>query len=98
MNKYAHIKDGLVVNISKWDGVSEYKVDGQLVLANDDAYIGGAYINNNFIPKYTQEELDQFESEGMAQEEARQALRQSLITKLASTLTPEETALLEELL
>ena len=33
-----------------------------------------------------------------AQEDAREALRQSMITKLAATLTPEETALLEELL
>ena len=32
------------------------------------------------------------------QAEAKEALRQSLITKLAATLTPEETALLEELL
>ena len=98
MNKYAHIKDGVVVNISKWDGVSEYQVDRQLVLANDDAYIGGAYTNNAFVPRYTQEELDQMETEGMAMEEAREALRQSMITKLATTLTPEETALLEELL
>ena len=34
----------------------------------------------------------------IAQQEAKEALRQSLITKLATTLTPEETALLEELL
>ena len=34
----------------------------------------------------------------VAQQEAKEALRQSMITKLASTLTPEETALLEELL
>ena len=33
-----------------------------------------------------------------AEEQARDALRQSMITKLSSTLTPEETALLEELL
>ena len=32
------------------------------------------------------------------QVEAKEALRQSMITKIASTLTPEETALLEELL
>ena len=38
------------------------------------------------------------EAEANAQAEAREALRQSMITKLASTLTPEETALLEELL
>ena len=98
MNKYAHIKNGVVVNISKWDGVSEYQVDGQLVLANDDAYIGGAYTNNAFVPRYTQEELYQMEAEAIAQAEAREALRQSMITKLAVTLTPEETALLEELL
>jgi hypothetical protein len=98
MNKYAHIKDGVVVNISKWDGVSEYQVDGQLVLANDDTYIGGSYTNNAFVPRYTQEELDQMEAEAQAQAEAKEALRQSLITKLAATLTPEETALLEELL
>ena len=34
----------------------------------------------------------------VAQQEAKEALRQSMITKLATTLTPEETALLEELL
>ena len=37
-------------------------------------------------------------AEAIAQQEAKEALRQSMITKLASTLTPEETALLEELL
>jgi hypothetical protein len=34
----------------------------------------------------------------IAQQETKEALRQSMITKLAATLTPEETALLEELL
>jgi len=43
-------------------------------------------------------DLDAVNSEAQAQEEARQALRQSMISKLATTLTPEETALLEELL
>ena len=37
-------------------------------------------------------------AEAQADAEAKEALRQSLITKLAATLTPEETALLEELL
>ena len=37
-------------------------------------------------------------AEAQADAEAREALRQSMITKLAATLTPEETALLEELL
>ena len=96
MNKYAHIKDGVVVNISKWDGVSEYQVDGQLVLANDDAYIGGAYTNNAFVPRYTQEELDQMETEGMAMEEAKAQLRTSVINKIATNLTSEEKLWLEE--
>ena len=96
--KYAIIKSGVVENIVEWDGDSKYEVDGQLVLANDDAYISGAYANNEFVPRYTQEELDQMEAEAQADAEAREALRQSLIAKLSTTLTPEETALLEELL
>ena len=95
---YAIIKSGIVDNIVEWDGISKYEVDGQLVLANDDTYIGGAYTNNAFVPMYTQEELDQMEAEAQADAEAREALRQSMISKLATTLTPEETALLEELL
>ena len=45
MNKYAHIEDGVVTNVSLWDGVSEFD-PGEgvtLVLANDDAIIGGTY-------------------------------------------------------
>ncbi len=36
--------------------------------------------------------------QALADEQSRVALRQSMITKMATTLTPEETALLEELL
>ena len=44
-------------------------------------------------------EVNQVKASQMdAQEELRNSTKQSLITKLASTLTPEETALLEELL
>ncbi len=45
MNKYAHIEDGVVTNVSLWDGVSKFD-PGEgvtLVLANDDAIIGGTY-------------------------------------------------------
>jgi len=45
MNKYAHIEDGVVTNVSLWDGVSEFD-PGEgvtLVLANDDVIIGGTY-------------------------------------------------------
>ena len=44
------------------------------------------------------QEAERMEAEAISQAEAREALRQSMITKLAATLTPEETALLEELL
>ena len=44
------------------------------------------------------QEAERMETEAQADAEAKEALRQSMITKLASTLTPEETALLEELL
>ena len=44
-------------------------------------------------------EVNQVKASQMdAQEELRNSTKQSMITKLASTLTPEETALLEELL
>ena len=92
MRRYAHIKDGIVVNISKWDGISKYQVEGQLVLANDNTYIGGAYANNEFVPRYTEEELNQMEAEAIAREEAREAVRASALQKLVENagLTVEE--------
>jgi hypothetical protein len=98
MNTYAQIKNGKVVNMIKWDGNSELNLDGELIPANPDAYIGGAYTSNAFVPSISQEELDQSEQEAIEIAESKEALRQSMITKLAATLTPEETALLEELL
>ena len=60
---YAIIKDSLVTNIVEWDGVSEYTVDGELVQADANAYIGGTY-NGSFVarpvepePEPTEEEL-----------------------------------------
>ena len=94
--KYAIVKSGIVENIVEWDGVSEYQVDGQLVLSNDDTYIGGSYTNNAFVPRYTQEELDQMEAEAQAQAEAKEQLRTSVINKIATNLTSEEKLWLEE--
>jgi len=94
--KYAIIKSGIVDNIIEWDGISKYEVDGQLVLANDDTYIGGAYTNNAFVPMYTQEELDQMEAESQAQAEAKEAIKTSVINKIATNLTSEEKLWLEE--
>ncbi len=60
---YAIVKDSLVTNIVEWDGVSEYTVDGELVQADANAYIGGTY-NGSFVarpvepePEPTEEEL-----------------------------------------
>ncbi len=43
-------------------------------------------------------EIQEAVDQALADEQAKVALRQSMITKLSTTLTPEETALLEELL
>jgi len=63
-------------------------------------YIHGnvAYNSNNQAVAIDQAVYDSGLIQLEEQQEARQALRQSMITKLATTLTPEETALLEELL
>jgi len=45
MNKYAHVENGIVTNISLWDGVCEYNPGENvtMVFADDNARIGGAY-------------------------------------------------------
>ena len=45
MNKYAHVENGIVTNISLWDGVCEYNPGENvtMVLADDNARIGGTY-------------------------------------------------------
>jgi len=68
-------------------------------------YPNALYINDD-VPYDSNDQvvaIDQaaYEAELVRLEEeqaAREALRQSMISKLAATLTPEETALLEELL
>ena len=47
---YAIIKNSLVTNIVEWDGSSEYTVDGELVQADANAYIGGTY-NGSFVAR-----------------------------------------------
>jgi hypothetical protein len=96
--RYAIIKSGIVDNIIEWDGVSEYQVDGILVETDENTWIGGVYADGVFVERVPTAEEIAMQEEYQAQQEAKEALRQSLITKLATTLTPEETALLEELL
>ena len=63
--KYAHIENGIVTNISNWDGETEYNPGEGITLiqADDNAYIGGTY-NGSFVarpvepePEPTEEEL-----------------------------------------
>jgi hypothetical protein len=49
-------------------------------------------------PQPSDAEIQEAVDQALADEQAKVELRQSMITKLATTLTPEETALLEELL
>ena len=50
-HKYAIVKDGIVQNLIQWDGASEFNVDGQLIEATHDAWIGGAYTDGAFVPR-----------------------------------------------
>jgi len=47
-------------------------------------------------PQYTDQELDQMEAEAQAQAEAKETIRASVINKIATNLTSEEKAWLEE--
>ena len=46
--RYAIIKSGIVENIVEWDGISEYKVNGELIQADANAKIGGSWDGNVF--------------------------------------------------
>ena len=50
MERYAHIENGIVINISRWDGVASYDPgDGvTMVLADENARIGGSWDGNVF--------------------------------------------------
>ena len=48
--RYAIVKDSLVTNIVEWDGSSEYAVDGELIQADANAWIGGEY-NGSFVDR-----------------------------------------------
>ena len=79
---------------SLYPSVVTVKKTAEGVVSAYDESMGPVVIS---MPAIAQEE-ERLEAEAQAQADAREALRQSMITKLATTLTPEETALLEELL
>ena len=75
--------------IEKYDTDSS---DFDYYLLNDKLYWTSSQ------PQPSDAEIQAAVDQALADEQAKVELRQSMITKLASTLTPEETALLEELL
>jgi len=86
MNKYAHVENGIVTNISLWDGVCEFNPGENvtLVLADDNARMGGTYDGafHYVLPPVP---------EPTAEEVARQAKLDSVKSKLeALGLTTEE--------
>tara|TARA_R110002020_G_scaffold340678_1_gene555514 strand:+ start:449 stop:721 length:273 start_codon:yes stop_codon:yes gene_type:complete len=61
MNRYAHIKNGVVTNISNWDGVTPFD-PGEgvtMILVDENARIGGTYDGGfHYVePARTAEEL-----------------------------------------
>lgn len=51
MKKMAHIENGVVVNVSLWDGESNWTPNGLVVEIPEDSLvsIGWAYVDENFI-------------------------------------------------
>ena len=43
MADYALVKNGVVENVIVWDGVKQANLDGDLILADSDARVGGTY-------------------------------------------------------
>jgi len=85
-HKYAVVKDNVVQNLVEWDGVSEFNVDGELIEASHDAWIGGAYTDGAFVPRPVEPA-----PEPTAEELQAQADRQSALDKLTALgLTEQE--------
>ena len=85
-HKYAIVKDNVVQNLVEWDGVSEFNVDGELIEASHDAWIGGAYTDGAFVSRPVEPA-----PEPTAEELQAQANRQSALDKLTALgLTEQE--------
>jgi len=50
--KYAIVENSLVTNLVEWDGSASFQiaVDGELIQADENAYIGGTY-NGSFVAR-----------------------------------------------
>jgi len=85
-HKYAIVKNNVVQNLVEWDGVSEFNVDGELIEASHDAWIGGSYTDGAFVPRPVEPA-----PEPTAEELQAQADRQSALDKLTALgLTEQE--------
>jgi hypothetical protein len=85
-HKYAIVKNNVVQNLVEWDGVSEFNVDGELIEASHDAWIGGSYTDGAFVPRPPEPA-----PEPTAEELQAQADRQSALDKLTALgLTEQE--------
>ena len=62
MARYAVVKDGIVSNIILYDGVSEFSVDGDVIVDDGNAYIGGAYAGGSFTPAPIPEDVSTYAS------------------------------------
>ena len=75
--KYAIVKDSIVTNIVEWDGACEYHADGELIQADENAWVGGEY-NGSFTPQPVPPEPEPTAEELQAEadkESANQKLR-----------------------
>lgn len=85
-HKYAIVKDGVVTNLVQWDGTSEFNVDGYLVEATHDAWIGGGYADGTFAARPAPEPV-----EPTAEELQAATDKQSAVDKLTALgLTEDE--------
>ena len=78
MDKYAHIKDGVVINTSLWDGVCKYNPgDGvTMVLADENTRTGGTYDGafhfvEPSVPELTAEQVAATETKSSAIEKLK---------------------------
>jgi hypothetical protein len=87
MDRYAHINDsGEVVNISIWDGVTEFNPKGVVLVQDDgDARIGGRWDGNSF--EYTEPTPPEPTPEQVALQAKKDSAREKLV---ALGISPEE--------
>ena len=66
--KYAHIENGIVTNISNWDGETEYNPGEGITLiqADENAYVGGEY-NGSFVARPVEPDVRTYDQKRKAE-------------------------------